>query len=213
MLSSGPKWRGPQSTGAAARDYFVRCMEENGNKNITVINRFTESAEVNAELRKFAEKLRGSKERVRDDSACVSVTEETLVTPSHGHDGAAIDAKKSHRRRRHADDDGLEALGGSSKSRYPGAGAKSSVFSAEAPKRDAGHQQLAKPRLTSYLKDWLRLKEKRNVEYLNKYLRTHPVVSEYKREHIRRFGKPTFMNNAQAYLRRKEFVVNHSRLD
>lgn len=171
--------------------------------NVTVINKFPQSDEVNAELRNFAEKLRGSKERIHDDSACVSVTDETLVTPPCGHD--STNSHSNH-----------NVDVNTSKTQYLGPrnypAAKSSVFSQMAKKSTTGQLQ-TKPRLTTYLKDWLQLKEKRNLEYLDKYLRTHPVVSQYKREHIRKFGKPTFMNNAQAYLRRKEFVVNHSRLD
>lgn len=172
--------------------------------NVTVINKFPQSDEVNAELRNFAEKLRGSKERIYDDSACVSVTDENLVTPPCGHDTANPHSNNNV---------GVNI----SKTQYLAPrsfpAAKSSVFSQMPKKTTVVQQQQTKPRLTTYLKDWLQLKEKRNLEYLDKYLQTHPVVSEYKREHIRKFGKPTFMNNAQAYLRRKEFVVNHSRLD
>lgn len=183
--------------------YFVWFMGEND--NVTVINKLPQSAEVNAELRNFAEKLRGSKERICDDSACVSVTDENLVTPSCRHDSANPNTNK-------------DVDINSSKTQYPGPrsfpAAKSSVFSHnQMSKVTTARQQQTRPRLTTYLKDWLQLKERRNMEYLDKYLRTHPVVSEYKREHIRKFGKPTFMNNAQAYLRRKEFVVNHSRVD
>ncbi len=66
-------------------------------------------------------------------------------------------------------------------------------------------------KVSNYLEEWLQGKKKRNREYLTKYLRRNPTVSQYKREHIEKFGKPNFMSNAKAFLLRQEFMTHRNR--
>lgn len=167
-------------------------MEHNA-CTLTVVNKYPEIERVNDELRNFANKQRGRKyacnnsfivrhlsPRFIDQQECTSTSKSRTTNTSQI-------SRTSIQRSRSRMDDSMESRYSSDLS--PG------VFR----KKKYEDWKLYKIR-----------KERKKKKFLKRYLKTHPHVSQYKLDYIMKYGKPTFMLNAQNYILRQNFAVTEA---
>lgn len=166
-------------------------MKTNGS-SITVVHEFPDSQKVNEELRRLARKSRPP-QTPRDDGSH-SASDKHVVSMSK------VNIKVPNSDDVHSVKSRPVAL----KHQL----SRTSNFSARNGSLTLRARNI---RLLKHLKVKQAEKEKRNLQYFEKCLKDDPMLCAYKREHIRKFGKPIFILNTKSYLQRREFAVLRSR--
>lgn len=158
-------------------------MEDNV-KNFSIVEKFPESEKINEELRDFANKQRNSVKNVSKSSS------DLLNTSNVKSDNN--DSNKGH--------ESPPGNNGKEENRV-------SLLNSNTKKTNSYTLNKVKMKNSNYLEGWLLQRKKRNEEILEKYLQKNPLLSEYKREHIRKYGKPIFKANSKSYLLRKQLEI------
>lgn len=164
----------------------VRLLMEKDENTLTIINKYPEIQRVNDELRSFA-----SKQRARKYAHSVSRIMRQIEQQS-------FDKSSSDSERRNVSTTSRSIQ-------------RSQPDSSRVSQSDDNKISSTMYRKKKY-EDWKRYKlrkERKKRKFLQNYIKTHPYVSQYKRDYILKYGKPTFMLNAQKYLLRQNFVINN----
>ena len=170
----------------------AQLLMENNAYTLTVENKHPEIERVNDELRNFANKQRARK-FANDNSFLVRhlsprpVNQPQCTSIKKTLNNSQISRSSTQDKRSRMDDSARS-------SRY-----SSDISSTIYRKKKYEDWKLYKLR-----------KERKKQKFLQKYLKTHPYVSQYKRDYILKYGKPTFMLNAQKYLSRQNFAITEA---